>query len=70
MTTDMGENLGLKTELANGLAVEPGLFRGRGGCEFDVLDTKGVESLGNCDFGLGVEEGIGKLLALCRWEGQ
>lgn len=66
MATDVGEDLGAQTELADGLAVSPRLLRGSGGGELDVLDTEGVQSLGNRDLGLGVEEGIGKLFALSQ----
>jgi hypothetical protein len=68
MATDVRENLGLEAELADRLAIESRLLRGGGRCEFDVLDTKCIECLGNCNLGLGVEEGIGKLLALCTSE--
>jgi hypothetical protein len=62
----VGKDLGLETKLADRLAVCARLFRGRRRGELDVLYTKGIEGLGDCDFGLGVEEGIGKLLSLCN----
>ena len=68
MAANVCENLGLEIEPAYRLAVESGLLRGGGGSEFDVLDTKCIECLGNCNLGLGVEKGIRKLLALCYEE--
>jgi hypothetical protein len=66
VAADVGEDLGLESELADGLAVCAGLLRGGGGGEFNVLDPKGIEGLGDRDFSLGVEEGVGKLLALLQ----
>ena len=70
MTTDVGEDLGTETKLADGLAVETRLFRSSGGGELDVLDTEGIESVSNSDLSLGVEESIGELFALWiqEWE--
>lgn len=60
----MSQDLGLEAELADGFAILSGLLgRGRGG-ELDVVDAKVIEGLGNLNLGLGVEEGIGELLAL------
>jgi hypothetical protein len=66
VAADVGEDLGLESELADGLAVCAGLLRGGGGGEFNVLDPEGIEGLGDRDFSLGVEEGVGKLLALLQ----
>lgn len=66
MAANVGEDLGLQTKLADRLAVCARLFRGRRRGELDVLHTKGIEGLGDCDFGLGIEEGVGKLLSLCN----
>ncbi len=63
MAADVGEDLGLQAELADGLAVEPRLLRGRGGRELDVLDTESIQRLRDGDLGLGVEEGVRKLFA-------
>ena len=41
-----------------------GLLRRRRARELDVLYTEGIEGLGDGDFGLGVKERIGELLAL------
>ena len=64
MTPNMCEDFGLQAELADGFAVEPRLLRGRGRRELDVLDTEGIQRLRDSDLGLGVEEGVRKLLAL------
>lgn len=66
VASDVSENLGLKTELADGLAIGPRLLRCCGGGQLDVVDTKVVQSLGNLDLGLGVKEGRGKLLSLSQ----
>ena len=65
MTTDVGEDFGLQTKLANGLAVPSRLL---GSCwrrELQILDAKFVEGFSDGDLGLGVKEGIGKLFPLC-----
>lgn len=59
------ENFGLESKLADGLAVSARLLRCGGRSELDVLDTECIKSLCDGDFGLGVEESIGKLLTLC-----
>ena len=46
-----------------------GLLRRRGARELDVLYTKGIEGLGDGDFGLGVKERVGELLALWQMAG-
>lgn len=66
MASDMGEDLGLQAELADGFAVCARLLRGCGGCELDVLHTERIERLGNGDFSLGVEKGVGELFTLCE----
>ena len=66
VAANVGENLGLEAELADGLAIIARLLGGGGGGEFDVLYTKGIECLGDGDLCLGVEKGIGELFAL--WE--
>lgn len=60
----MSQDLGLEAQLADSLAVEPRLLGGSGRRQLDVVNAEFVEGLGNADLGLGVEEGIGKLLAL------
>jgi hypothetical protein len=66
MAADVSQDLGLETELADGLAVETRLLRGTRRGELDAVNTKLVESLGDLDLGLGVKVGIGKLLALTQ----
>jgi hypothetical protein len=66
VAADVGQDLGLEAELADGLAVETGLLRGTRRGELDAVNTKLVESLGDLDLGLGVKVGIGKLLALTQ----
>ena len=64
VAANVGEDLGLEAELANGFAVLARLLRCCGACELNVIDTKVVKRLGDLDLGLRVEEGIGKLFAL------
>jgi len=64
VASDVGEDLGLEAEVADGLAVEARLLAGGGRGELDVVDAEGIEGLGDLDLGLGVEEGVGELLAL------
>lgn len=66
MASDMGEDLRLQAELANGFAVGTRLLRGYGGCELDVLHTERIERLGNGDFSLGVEKSVGELFTLSQ----
>jgi hypothetical protein len=61
----MRQDFCLESELADSLAVDPRLLRCHGGRELDVLDAKGIQGLGDGDFGFGVEEGVRKLLSLC-----
>ena len=64
MAADVGEDLGLEPELADGLAVRARLL-GRGGRgELDVLDTERIERLGDGDLGLGIEKRVRELLSL------
>lgn len=65
MASNVGKDLGLETELADSFAVRSGLFRSSRGGEFDVLDTKGIESLRDSNLGLGIEESVCKLFSLC-----
>lgn len=64
VAADVGEDLGLETELADGLAVLSRCFRGSRRSKFNIVDSELVESLGNLDLGLDVEEGVRELLAL------
>src|SRR3569833_616674 len=66
VAANMSQDLGLEAELADSLAVLSRLLRGGGGRELDVVDTEIIESLGDLDLGLGIEEGVGKLLALAE----
>lgn len=59
----MSEDLSLEAEVADGLAVETRLLTGSGRGELDVVNAELVEGLGDSDFGLSVEEGVGELLA-------
>jgi hypothetical protein len=65
MATDVGENFGIQTELADGFAVPPRLLGSRWRREFQILDAELVEGLGDGDLCLRVKEGIGELLPLC-----
>ena len=63
MASDVRQNFSFETEFADGNAILSGLLRGRRRSQFNILDTKGVKSLGNGDLGRRVEEGISELLA-------
>ena len=64
VASDVGEDLGSQTELADSLAIATGLLGGGGRSELDVLDTERITRLRNSDLGLGIEEGVRELLAL------
>lgn len=66
VATDVGEDLGLESELADSHEVEPGLLGGSRGGDLDVVDTKVIESLGNLNLLCSVEEGIRELLTLSQ----
>lgn len=66
VASHVSEDLGLQAKLADGLAVKARLLRGAGRRQFDAVDSELIESLGNLDLGLGVEVGVGKLLALAE----
>lgn len=65
MAADVGQYFGLEAKLADSLTVPPRLLGSRWRRELKILDTELVESFGDGYLGFGVEEGIGKLLALC-----
>ena len=65
VATDVGEDFGLQAELADGLAVPSRLLGSYWRRELEILDAELVEGFGDGDLGLGVKEGIGKLLPLC-----
>lgn len=64
VAADVSQDLGLEAELADGLAILAGLLRGSWRGKLDIVDAEVIESLGNLDLGLGIEEGIGKLFTL------
>lgn len=66
MAADVCEDFGLQTKLADGLTVEPRLLGGGGGGKFDVFDTEGIKSLGDSNFGLGIEKGVSELFSLYK----
>ena len=66
VAANVGQDLSLETQLADGLAVKTRLLRGTRRGELDAVDTKLIQSLGDLDLGLGVKVGIGKLLALTQ----
>lgn len=66
VTPDVGQDLGLETKLADGLAVQTRLLaRARAG-KLNAVNTELIQSLGNPDLGLGVEVCVGELLALTK----
>ncbi|KAH3671919.1 hypothetical protein OGAPHI_000105 [Ogataea philodendri] len=66
VTSDMGQNLGFQSQLANRLAISPTLFRGDRRGQLDVVHSKIIQSLGNLYFLLGGEKGVGKLLTFSQ----
>ena len=60
VASDVGEDLGLEAELADGFTVLAGLLRGGRRGQLYVVGAKLVESLCNFDLLVGVEVGIGK----------
>ena len=68
VTAHMCQNLGLEAELGYRFTILSALLTRGGRCELDVVHAKLIQSLGNLDLGLGVEEGGGKLLPFsqCR----
>lgn len=64
MASNVGEDLGLQPELADGFAISPGLLGRHGRCELDVLHTERIEGFGDCNLGLGVKKRVGELLPL------
>lgn len=66
MAADVGEDLCVEAELADGLAVGAGLLGGGGGGELDVVDAEVVKGAGDLDLGLGVEEGVGELFSFAQ----
>lgn len=66
VAADVGQDLGLEAELADGLAVLARLLGSAGRGELDAVNTELVQSLCDLDLGLGVEVGIGELLALTQ----
>lgn len=65
-TSRMCKNLGLETELADSLAIEPALLTRTWVCELNAVDTKSIQGLGNSDLGLGIKVGIGELFTLSQ----
>lgn len=63
MAPDVRKDLGLQSQLADSFAILTRLLRRSRGGELNVLDAKCIQCLGNGNFGLPVEKGIGELLA-------
>lgn len=68
VTPDVGQNLGLEAELADGFAVLARLLTCARAGELDAVNTELIERLGDLDLSLSVEVCVGELLALteCR----
>jgi len=68
VTSDVSQDLGLEAELADSNAVQARLLtRARAG-KLNAVNSELVKGFGDSDLGLGVEVGVGELLALsqCR----
>lgn len=66
VASDVGKDLGLEAELADGLAVLAGLLRCARASELDAVNSELIKGLGDSDLGLGVEVGVGELLTLTQ----
>ena len=66
VTSYVCQNLGLEAQLADGFAVESALLTRARTCKLYAVYTELIELLGDLDLGLGVEVGIGELLALAK----
>lgn len=64
MAPYVGQDLSLEAQLGDGLAVLATLLTGTRARQLDAVDAESVELLGDLDLGLGVEVGVGELLAL------
>lgn len=64
MAPYVGQDLSLEAQLGNGLTVLATLLTGTRARQLDAVDAESVELLGDLDLGLGVEVGVGELLAL------
>jgi hypothetical protein len=64
VATDVRQDFGVETELADGRAVKSGLLGSGWGGQLEIFDAKLVEGLGDRDFSLRIKKGIGKLFAL------
>lgn len=66
VASDVSQDLGLQSELADSLAIQARLLGSTRASEFDAINTEFVQSPRDLDLGLGVEIGIGELLALAK----
>lgn len=66
VTSDVGENLGLKSQLTNGLAILETLWGSSRAGEFDIVDTEVIEGLGDFDLLFSGEECGCELLTLAK----
>ncbi len=66
VTAHVGENLGVEAKAGDTLDVGAALGAGGGRCELQVLHAKRVQKFGDLHLLVGVEEGVGELLALSQ----
>ncbi|KAH3676951.1 hypothetical protein OGATHE_001441 [Ogataea polymorpha] len=66
MTSDVSQNLSLKPKFTNGLAIDSTLLGGNRRGQFNVVDTKVIQSLGDFNLFFCAEEGVGKLLTFSQ----
>lgn len=64
VAANVRKNLGLETELADGLAVLSRLLGSCRACDFQIVNTKVIEGPGNLNLLVEVEITVGELFAL------
>ena len=61
VASNVSEDFGFETEVADYLAISSRLFRRSRRGELDIFDSEGVKSLCYADLGVCIEESVGKL---------
>lgn len=61
MTSNVSEDFGLESKVADDLTISSRLFRRCRRSELDVFDSEGIQSFRYPDLGVCIKEGVGKL---------